>query len=64
MKVFICSMLLLGMALAGEVDPLKSDEETNTELWKWMSPNLASGYLTFFFLVFVSYNAFLLLGSI
>ena len=69
MKAFIYTLMLLGMVLA---DPVGNNQAKvgddpvvkNTELNKWMSPALASGYLTFFFLMFISYNAFLLLGAI
>ena len=59
-------MLFIAVALANAGgDPADKDTDTKTtQLNRWMSPALASGYLTFFFLVFVSYNAFLLLGAI
>ena len=63
MKTFIYTMMMVGLVLAADPKE-KSDEVTNTNLNKWMSPALASGYLTFFFLLFMSYNAFLLLGAI
>ena len=67
MKAFIYKMLFIALALAktGENAAEEGDPVTKTtQLNRWMSPALASGYLTLFFLVFVSYNAFLLLGAI
>ena len=65
-----------GSGGASSKSALKMDPETmpgETELGSlkdakkiqmWMSPALLSGYLTFLFLLVISYNAFLFLGAI
>ena len=78
MKACILSLLYISMVaaslkseasreLGGETE-LKSagtdGVDTNSKLHYWMTPALISGYLTFFFLLFICYNAFLLLGAI
>ena len=67
MKAMMFAFMALALVSAGngEVGDTPGDDTAKpTNLNKWMSPALASGYLTFFFLLFVSYNAFLLLGAI